>query len=195
MNKELAELIIGRIAALPFIDRIAGLVKTIETTDKSEAANPKTIRFPAAESANKPNNYLDLVPNSTKKSIFYVESLGPLKPGSQNAKGFEMESTLRLVGWMNSRFPVGSDSLAIASILKRFPDQPFNSGAFTRIRMRPTSILSSEDKIFSKYTYDEKVSQFLMLPFHAFAIDFTINFTLKADCFPEYVDESVPSVA
>lgn len=189
MNKEIANILKEKIQDLPFIDKLAGLVKTIETTDKSEAANPKVIRFPASVDVNgaplKAWNYADLVPNSTKKSIFYIEGRG-LKPGNITARGFEMVSSLRLIGWMNSRFPVDTDSFAIASIISRFDDRPFNSGIFTGIRIKPVAILDSEDKLFSKYTYDEKVNQFLMLPFMAFGIDFEINLTMNPKCIREF---------
>lgn len=198
MNKEIASIVKDKIKDLPFIDKIAGMVKTIETTEKTEVPKPNVIRFPASVDVQqlpplKQWEYADLVPNSAKKSIFYFENRGN-KIGTVNGRGVEMESTIRLIGWMNSKFPVGSDALAISSILKRLAGlQPFNSGLFTRIRITPTAILDQEDKLFSKYTYDEKILQFLMLPFHAFGIDLTVNYILAANCLPE-LDESEPIV-
>lgn len=185
MNKELANAMKERIQNLAFVDKIAGLVKTIETTSKEDN---KIIRFPAALESNTPLqawNYTDLVPNTNKKSIFYFEGK-PVKMGAITQKGIQAEATIRLVGWFNRNFSAGSDLAAASQIIRLLATtNPFNVGALHGVSITPIAFLDSEEKLFSKYTYDEKVHQFLMAPFSAFAIDFKVTFTLSTNCFPE----------
>lgn len=189
MQAAIANILKDKIAGLPFVDKLAGLVKTIETGSKAEDT-AGAFRFPAAVESTAPTTpnawtYADLVPNSSKKSVFYFEDRG-LKVSGKSGKGFEMQSNLRLVGWLNSNYPPGSDALAVAHVLNALPEHPFNAPGYTRISVTPGAILGTEDNIFSKYTYDEKLRQYLMKPYSAFAIDLTINFTLTANCLPEY---------
>ena len=39
--------------------------------------------------------------------------------------------------------------------------------------------------IFSKYSYDETILQFLRPPFEYFAIDLIVTFIMRGDCLPE----------
>lgn len=185
MIKELSQAMKQRIEDLSFIDKIAGLVKTIETNSKEDQ---KLIKFPAAvESASPPMawNYTDLVPNSNKKSIFYFEGRG-VKMGGITQKGVQADATIRLIGWLNHNFGAGSDIAAAAQIIKRLAGvNPFNVGVLHQVSVAPVTFLDSEEKLFSRYTYDEKVNQFLMAPFSAFAIDFKVSFILSTNCLPE----------
>lgn len=191
MNKELAEILLAKVIGLPFIDRAAGLVKTIETKSKDESG--KVLRFPAAMKAEDSINYQDLTPNSQKKSVLYFEDYGTKITGKK-AAGYTFESTLRLVCWLNA-FKSGADLFAIGSILERFGGGLENAGLFTRLQIEPTEVLGLEDRIFGRYTYEETTLQYLMMPYSAFAITFKITYTLNNNCalwrqFNDSFDES-----
>lgn len=182
MNKQIANILKGMVQDLSFIDQIAGLVQTIETTTKDE--NPKTIRFPASLDINGGNGeqYGDLVPNNTKKSISYFESWG-FRFGAFTKDGIEGAATLRFVCWLNQNFEAGSEVMAANMVVNALHrPNPFNEGVFKRITIKPEAFLGLENDIFSRYTYEEKTLQYLMFPYSAFAIDLKVSFILGKEC-------------
>lgn len=179
MNREIANILKAFIEPLGFADTLAGLVKTIETTDEKG----KAIKFPASVDANttpksRDWQYADLVPNSKKKSIIYFEDSG-LETTGKTKSGIAFEGNLRLVCWINKTMV--SEQFPLFEILKALPDQPFNASPITGIKVSAGKILGAEDRIFSRYTYEESLTQYMMFPFTAFAVDLKIKFNV-ADC-------------
>ena len=50
------------------------------------------------------------------------------------------------------------------------------------IRVTPDREAPRSPELFSKYTYDEAETQYLMLPFEYFAFDFQVSYVLKNGC-------------
>jgi hypothetical protein len=195
MNTAVANIIKAQIESLAFIDRIAGAVRVVS---RQEQGSKSTIvkQFPvdcgvsAADCSS--GKYVDLVPNSKYKSIHYFEDLGVSVSGADN-KTFSFESKLKLVGWLNQKKLGKTDCsvshLAIAAILKQIQTGFFNdtSVGFTKISITCTGIDAKNASIFSKYSYQEEVNQYLMFPFDYYAINFTTKFTVPYQCIDAWV--------
>lgn len=185
MNKELANIIKGKIAELPFIDTLAGLVKTIEFSSLEPKEKGRIVKFPASVDSNetpkdRPWQYADLVPNSKKKSVVYFEDRG-LSTVGKNKFGVAFESNLRLVVWLNEQDSISAAN-AMVSTLQAIPEGHFNEAGLSMIKVVPGKILTSNDKIFAEYSYQEAINQYLMFPFSAFAIDLKTTFNASGQC-------------
>jgi len=189
LNRDLALIIRDAIKTLPFVDKATGLVKTIEQERTSEDGKTIVIRFPASldvEEPLAPGQYSDCTPDDKYKSVFFVEDRGGRSKGKDNRGAVSLTSTLRLVGWLNSRFKPGADGLAIMNIIKAIPERPANTDLLKNITCTAGAILGVEDRIFGRYTFEERTKQYLMSPYTAFAIDYTFEYQIGTACLPEY---------
>jgi hypothetical protein len=68
-------------------------------------------------------------------------------------------------------------------IIHSLPNVPFNAlDKYTRVTITGISELEKSSAIFSKYSYDEAVSQYLMYPFDFFALNITLEYVVPAAC-------------
>lgn len=187
MNQAIASIIKGYVENLDFVDKIAGLVQTqymtIEDTVKS---------YPVAccvPDDCKTGEYNDLAPDSRYKSVIYFEDRGVRFIRAQgNFKYYE--SNLRLVAWLNVKRILGDlcdasactySSHAILDIIRLLPEFPQNIAPFTQVYIEVTSQVIRDKSIFSKYTYNELQTQYLMSPYDYFALDINTTFGI---CLP-----------
>lgn len=193
MNKEIALVIANKIKDLPFIDVLAGMVKSV-TTEQPSDASTKRVVFPVAYEIVKPeatectSKSRDLVPNSKKKSIIYFEDFGA-NPTSGGRPGKPMfQSTIRLVAWFNRNRLVGDQYANISTFCQSAiiglltGKNPINTGNFQRLTFSANRLPPQDAGIFSRYTYDEATRQYLMPPYECFAIDFTCRFAVRDTC-------------
>lgn len=196
MNKELAHELKTLVSNLPFVEVYAGMVQTVEYADpidgQKEGARAGRKRMPVAydtsiENCNNSFKENPLVPNSARKGILYFEDGGVSKI-KKTAKGYEMQSTLVLVCWMNrekingNKYDEISGKCMIAIFEKIVNDNPMNVGIFTRLKIKPNRILQQNKNVFSLYTYDETVNQYLRPPFEFFAIELICTYTVPSSC-------------
>ena len=184
MNQAIANIIKESIEDLDFVDKIAGLVSTqymnIEGVTKS---------YPVAccvPDTCKTGDYNDLAPDSKYKSVIYFEDGGVSFVRAQgNFKYYQ--SRLRLVGWLNVKAILGDEcdasqctysSHAIMDIIRLLPEFPQNIAPFTQVYMEVTSQAVRDKAIFSKYTYNELQTQYLMSPYDYFALDIETTFSI-----------------
>lgn len=196
MNSAIAEIIRAPIATLPFIigGKSAGLVVPITV---SELVDSKTVNktFPVGCGVTQSEclgagKLTELMPNSNYNSVSYFEDLGVNIVGEENHY-FDFESRLKFVCWLNKK-KLGTTScsvsaLAIGAILKVLPNPNFNSTPFTRIIVTMVGQDIKSNAIFSKYTYNEQQTQYLMHPYDYFAITLKTTFRLPYQCIDEWV--------
>ena len=195
MNVEIADIIKGKIDTLPFVDRITGLVKAISYKENKGEKGIITKTFPVGCGVTHADclkgKFTDLIPNSAYKSIIYFEDGGVI-PASNNQQTFAFESRLKLVCWLNmqklGKTSCGISGLALGAILKQLPTNYFNEGSFDRIQIQMTGEDIKAASIFSKYTYDETETQYLMYPYDYFAMNFVTKFTLNKSCIDSFVN-------
>lgn len=199
MNKELAQQLNIRLGDLPFADKQAGLVQTVEFESERMGGGGETVgkkyeRFPVSVDIDYSQcatvrKERDLVPDGHLSGISYFEDFG-ITPLPKTRNGFQYQSRLRFVCWMNRKKLTGNDYSNIVTqtmgyVIEQLTKAPFNAGLFTRISINVMAIPPANKALFSSYTYDEAVTQYLMPPYEYFAIDFGVKFTVPYQCMPQ----------
>ncbi len=189
MNNDIAEIIKGYIEDKSYVDRIKGVVKTLELHLEG-----KIVRYPIAcdvdyKECKRSSVYLDLVPDSKKKSVFYFEEEGS-RVVERKGRFIKMQSSLRLIGWLNIK-KLGYETCSITSeiisdIIKTLPSTPFNTGKYIGMNIQVTSQMPKNSSIFGKYTYNESQMQHLMYPFDFFALNLTVDYDINPNCLTDF---------
>jgi len=205
MVKEFAYHLAGKIKDLPFLSRVGGLVQTLEK--QRGDGSGKVERYPItdqyylnqAECAQ--SQIIDMIPNTQLKGLAYFEDRGTSFGRIINQR-VEADVRLRLVVWINPKqFQITPDpelSIQIKSVLlaKMSIQRALNVAGMIIINSSVKSIAVQDKNIFSKYTYNEAQSQYLLLPYQYFAFDleaiaivplfecFTVNME-STSCDPE----------
>lgn len=194
MNKELATVLRTKLAGLPFVDVLAGMVQTVTQSDPNQDENAPAVitkRFPVSYDVEGAGNCVGteviLIPDSYKKSIIYFEDFGITITGRVHGM-VSYSSNLRLICWLNRANLVGNhyqeiSGRCMASIVDRLLTRnPENIGMFTRLTVNVARIPPQDAALFGKYTYDEATRQYLRPPFEFFGIDFTSTYQAPAKC-------------
>ena len=191
MNQAIANIIKEHIENLDFVDKIAGLTAVTYFDIKGpEGVVQKAFPIACCVTADdcKEGAYNDLMPNSEYKTVIYFEDGGlSFEKAESNWKYYK--STLKLVCWINiekltdsgyckSELPCTYAAHIVAEIIRALPEFPENLPPFDRVYSEVVSQDIRSNSIFSKYTYDEKHSQYLMAPYDYFALDITTNFSI-----------------
>lgn len=183
---------VGGTGTNQFIDKLAGVVKTISKSDLDSSNNRVSKTFPIAcgtsfEECSQSNAYTDLIPNSALGCIVYLEDLGVRLLGEESNKR-HWKASYRLVCWINQK-QLGYDDCSITgqvlnTIISQFPKGFFNATG-TIYQRCSVEILGQDPKSlnpFSKYSYDEDKTQYLMSPFDYFSIQIDVNFSVDNRC-------------
>lgn len=194
MNKELATVLRNKLAALPFIDLLAGMVQTVTQSDPNQDESAPAVitkRFPVSYDTTGAGTCqgqeVALIPDSSRKSIIYFEDYGIAVTGRLHGL-VAYNSSLRLICWLNRANLVGDHYTEIsgrcmAGIVDTLLTQnPENVGMFTRLSVNVARIPPQDPALFGKYTYDETVRQYLRPPFEFFGIDLTATYQAPAKC-------------
>lgn len=198
MTVEVGNIIVGYLQGLTFIDKLAGVVKTITKSDVDGNNNPIRKTFPVAcglefqDCINK-GKYQDLVPDSKLKSIVYLEDSGIRlirKEGYKNV----YTASYRLVSWINQKALGYVDDCSITSkiidvIISRFPDIPQTSGYYQELLIDVVGQDPKSLNPFSKYSYDEDRTQYLMRPFDYFSLQLEVTFKRDRRCAYQFEEE------
>jgi hypothetical protein len=183
INRLLVQNIKPFLDSVSFIDHVSGLVKTIE---KKDGTGKKRYTFPASHDIElptplKPNEYADMSPNSKHKSVTYFEDWGCRVLG-QNRSNWQYESLIRLVSWVNYQKAQIDELSIVHQFLTALPSGYTNGEGIQKVNILPTKIMGQEERIFSRYSFDEPTRQFLMMPYLACAIELQIKFEVNPSC-------------
>ena len=194
MNKEISKVLRDRLredGGLPFVEKYAGLVQTVT----KQVATEETIlkqKFPVSTEVvinDACSSHEDIViPDSSLKGILYFEDNGTTANGKVG-KRFQYTSNLTLVCWINRAKVVSNiyseiTGIAIQNILQKLKvdENPENVSMFIGLSVSINRILPQEATIFSKYSYDETVTQYLRPPFEFFGLGLQVKFSINEDC-------------
>lgn len=196
MNNTIANILKGYIDDFTWIDKIAGLVQTANIQEKigdniTEKSYP--IACDVTADACIKGHYKDLIPDSKKKSVLYFEDRGGVQFESREGGKLRYTASLRLVGWLNLKLLLedscgtstgncGVSGAYVIEIIKALPYIPFDVGDFYSITIEPPSQVERSVDIFSRYTYSEEATQYLLYPFDFFALDIDVEFTIIPEC-------------
>ena len=204
MNSEIAKILRDKfIEPLNWKDAYAGLVNDFVRIDIGENAkgNKVPIRkvFPISCDASfeecTNGKYQWLAPNVKKRSVIYFEDRGSILL-SRNADNYNFTSRIRMTVWFNSnKFGYGNECdispRLIGNILQFIPVSPFNESYFSRISIKFIGEEVKDSRIFSRFTYDEPITQYLLKPYGYFALNFEVNYTANDSCFEEILLDDV----
>ncbi len=190
MNQAIADIIKSKISGLDFIDKIAGLTSVtysnIKDGDKTvQKAYPIACCVTADDC--KEGSYNDLCPDSKYKTVIYFED-GGCKINRVEGNFQYWTSTLQLICWINVAKILGDDcksgsqctlsSHLIAEIIRELPEFPQHIAPFSHVKIYVDSQNIRSNSIFSKYTYNEKQTQYLMYPYDYFSLDIKTEFAI-----------------
>lgn len=188
MIKQIGNILISKVGTLPFVDKYAGVVKTLSFVAQEGTKQVKKM-FPAACNITleecSSGRYKDLIPDSSKKSVLYLEDKG-LRIVRREGGLIFFKASYDLVCWLNMPKLGFADcsysGIAITSILAKLPTTPFNNGIYNRIAINVVSQATTQNNPFQKYSYDETINQFLMFPFDYFTLAIEIDFVVNQKC-------------
>lgn len=185
MNATVAELLKERLKDIPWIGRLAGLVRPI-TYERSGAK----ITIPVAASVQDRSGCAssealrEMVPDDQYAAMVYFEDQGTTRTTSRT-RGTLYTSNLRLVCWVNVS-KLGGDILAADQVMEKLVHAltagPYNVGSFQGVRHRAQAFPARGTTLFSVYQYPDSARQYLMPPFDAFAIDIASEFRITKGC-------------
>jgi len=183
MISEIASQLVQSLStSVPFADKIAGLVMPMKkSVNKIEKVLPVAINTKTVCNV---SDYMDLVPDSTKKSIMYCEKLGDIQFDMYRPSYWICSADLRLVCWYNLNLINETlwvdEGIVIANVLSQLPVR-MDDALFTYVKkviVTVTGVVTGSE-IFSRYTYDEVRTQFMTFPYGAFAIDLNVQYVLN----------------
>ena len=182
-----------KIQTFDFVDRYAGIVRTINIAEGNGTETGIVKRYPLAcnvtgvDCANV-GVYQNLVPDDTKKSVIYWEMISPMTNGGMTkTRDFyrkKFKGTARLVVWLNlAKLGIDNctDSILVLPILEK---EITTKGKITGgiydgdlLWIEPLRMVNQDiNTIFGKYDYN-KLKNYYLYPFDFFAID--VQFTLE----------------
>lgn len=184
---------------MTWVDRYAGLTEMItrESKDTGKESYPVSCSVDMKKCWEN-NQYLDLMPNSTYKSVVYWEAHSGLAlvdkrklSGGRQINVYE--TNVRLVTWLNMK-KLGYDKLEGTHKMQQDVMRSLNGLTIGKETINGILILGADFEltevmkrdhvaIFGKYHYGSKVDLF-MYPFDFFALNFRIRMELNHDCVP-----------
>jgi len=191
MQRELARVLRDKLAPLPFVDLLAGLVQTIHTEYVSEEGTKTPNRYPVSLDAlgdSCVGKESPMLPDGSRKSLIYFEDWGTaVLPRLHGQTGYN--SNIRLVCWLNRANLVGDHYKMVAgrmmaSIVDTLAGKnPENVDMFIRLQVEVVRIPPQDAGLFGRYTYREEDRQYLRPPYEFFGIDFSCKYYVPARCF------------
>ena len=186
MIQTIVKRLVTDIQALNFVDLAAGIVrpqKEMKGTHDNPVLKVYPVYFNDTKTTCNPNDYISLVPDSSKKGIVYFEDKGTTM--SQDKDFFVMSSQVRLVGWFNLKLIdttlTNADTLLLR-VAKAIPRKLSNADNINSIIIECTGNEQKSPAIFSDYTFVEEKTQYTMYPFDYFAINYEIGYRIHRSC-------------
>lgn len=178
MNEYIANRAKGLLANLAWLDRVAGLVKTLSYTEGT-TEKPKLLKMPISSDVQpellNTAGYCALAPSSAITGLAYFENIN-CQVAAQVGNWLPFAAKLRLVIWVDLQKAEKSSTQAQAEVLAAIATGKIpGCGVLNNLQPKITAVLNQEQNLFNKYSYPEQVQQYLLYPYYAFAID--LDFT------------------
>jgi hypothetical protein len=211
MNTVIASYLKDRILeGITWADLVVGMVKTltfqqpVENGQAVKKAIPISCDLEVSQRDCIANKQHHVVPDSKLKALIYFEDSGAV-PAGKTPRGLAYTATIKLVCWMNLP-KLGHSSCSVSALamtqlievldgigkttsVNLFADYgvPINSVKVTEISIDPKSA-----SIFSKYTYDETKTQYLMYPYDYFSLTLKVSFEIPKGCIGDWTNPEIP---
>lgn len=190
MTETIADILKTKIhgAGLSFVEKVAGIATVQEKLNENDDRGV-IFRYPRATnvlggSTKTGFKYDALTPDGSLRSLIFFEDQGtPINTGSRNH-----EARMRLLFWANLANNGQTDNSGnktdeyTADIINVIQGNQGNSGSVNGIHVVINQVVPRDKSIFSRYSFEEHYSQYLMLPYTYFALDITATFRLNHSC-------------
>ena len=183
--------LVGGSGTNQFIDKLAGVVKVITMQDKNESDSTIIKSFPISsntylEECKKPGAYKDLIPNSKYGCMVYLEEETGVDFISEDRNGKKYSTAFLLVGWINQK-KLGTSDCSVTgkivnTIINALTIKPFNRDIYQSIIIEVTGQNPKSLNPFSKYTYDEENTKYLMAPYDYFILKVEVIVNVNLAC-------------
>jgi hypothetical protein len=196
MTIEVGNIVISFLSQLTYIDKLAGVIKVITKTDLNSSNSSVKKTFPVACGVSfsdciNTGNYKHLMPDSSLGCIVYLEDNGVRLTGTNGAYK-KFSASYKLVCWINQK-KLGYDKCSITSdvlldIISKFKDVPVNftiPAEYVKYNKFLVEVDGQDPKSynpFSKFSYDEDKTQYLMHPYDYFSLNLTASFEINSKC-------------
>ena len=192
MISEIAYYIVKELVTdLDWVGKWAGLVYPLRRSIGGvEKVYPVSINTPTDCCK---DDYFDLVPDSSKVSVFYIEKRGDDSVIQQRQNYDYMESKVRLIVWYNldklNKSVYVEEGVIIRNVKTSLPKTIDDALLVNnkKVRISIEGIVTGAE-LFSQYTYDEIKTQYLIFPYGAFGIDLNIEY-LALNCSVKFSPE------
>lgn len=186
MNAKIAELLREKIEDLNFIERTAGLVRSLPIKVPTDDGGMITKNIPIYqnnEDTCDEEEMMALVPDSSKKSIVFFED-GGIDIESKDTRFIHCRSTINMVAWFN--LPMINETytdatLLMAKLISTIPKYITNEDFVTGIMVTPRSFLP-KDSVYAQYDLDLAENMYFAYPYDYSAFSFDIVFRLPMAC-------------
>lgn len=186
-------IIIDSVKNLSFIDKYAGIVRVASYNDTIDSKQiKKTFPLSCSVDISDPTqeHFMDLCPDSKKKSVLYLEDNG-CRFLKVEGHLYYFRGNVDLVCWMNlpllGMIDCMASAKAVLSILSALPIQPKNNGIYQRFLTTPLGENPKSQNPFAKYSYDVSIHQLLMHPYDYFVLPLQIDFCIDKRCLTDFV--------
>lgn len=188
MIRKVTDLIVAELTGLNFVDRIGGIVKTLEVVSPVSGV-ATTFNYPVgSQDAN--GNHITYLPDTSFKSVIFFEDNGTT--AESDVRYTNYQSSIRLIAWynlpkINKAYTRGD--LLTQTLIHNLPHTFANTDYLTKIYLDFSGEVAKDKSIFSKYSFNEETWQYLNYPFDYAAIDLTVSYSVSrnASCFDAIV--------
>jgi hypothetical protein len=195
MNEKIANVLKTQIEGLDFVDKIAGLTRPLllNIMDVDNKSVPKIYPISCDITSDDciKGRYQDLIPSSKYASIIYFEDAGGVSMQYVDKRWVTFSARLNLVCWLNLKkigevSTCSSSAQVLLSILAMLPEFPISDGIYQAINIRSISEAVKSNAIFSRYSYDEKLTQYLLYPYDFFMLNLAVDFRINLNCVTQF---------
>lgn len=175
---------------LQWVDSCVGIVKEISYQSKS---GKKTIPvyFNGKRDLCNGGDYIDLIPDSNKTSIAYMELNQNPSVVETLGRGTKFSTDIDIIFWFNyQKINIGmvDNDILIANVIDAIPRR-IDNDTYNSVFIEVKGASVSNDDIFSKYTYNAD-TQFTMYPYGSFVVTIGVEYVIPKSCISLGINDS-----
>lgn len=191
MIEKVINLYVSDLAKLTWLTKVAGIVRP-QKIRKGDQVKTVPVALNSSKTDCTPDDYIYLTPDSAEAAIAYFEEIAT-RPIQTMPEVDILESTVRLVVWVNLKRFNPPDTTLIASIIhKTMKRTQADQTYINRIHCQFEYKEIKTPSIFAAYTYDEAETQYLMYPYDYFSLVYRFKYAIVKSCVPSIslIDEN-----
>ena len=199
MIAAVVEIVKARIAPLSFVDTLAGLTRIvrrkIKTTDGTKVQTfPVGCDVTAVQC--EAEDFMPLHPDNTKKTVIWFED--PQNEGATVVRDDKDRIYFRarpwMIVWINKKELGKTDCYISGDIMQAILKEvgfvnTQNEGNYLGFKAKPIREVKDQN-FFTKYSWNEEITQYLMHPYDYMAIQFEITWHMHRNCVNEFTPDT-----